>query len=213
MGVQDATSGHRQPPPDPVTTGLATLVCATDARLLWASTGVEQHFRAGTLGIQASTGVLHLDDPEAEAALHAALRGAHAGDRRPSEFRIPGPGPEEAIRCIVIPLQAPGEPVHPDARTAAVLLQRSRTPVGVDPQRLVGGLGLSRAEAEVVAGLMQGEDLPAIATRRGVTLQTIRSALKSARRKLGCHSQSELVTRGWLSIAVIPDLATGPPGS
>lgn len=190
--------------------GLATLVCSTDARVLWASTGAEAYLRAGVLRLRRPAGMLWLDEPGANAALQAALARVRAGDPSPSELVIEAEGDEDAVWCVVIPLHVPGEGVEPAQPTAALLLQRSDAPVAVEPRQLVDRLRLSRAEAEVVAGLMHGQDLPTIAAQRGSQLETIRGYLKSARRKLGCHTQSELVTRGWHAIAVIPDRVTPP---
>lgn len=190
--------------------GLATLVCSADARVLWASNGAEAYIDAGILRLTWPALILRLDEPGADAALQAALARVGARDRSTSEFVIELKGGEEAVWCVVIPLHVPddgGEPVQP---TAALLLQRSDAPVAVEPQQLVHRLRLSLAEADVVAGLMQGHDLPTIAAQRASKVETIRGYLKSARRKLGCHTQSELVTRGWRAIAVIPTLATPP---
>lgn len=192
---------------DEVAVGLATLVCSTDARVLWASTEAEAYLRAGVLSLHRTTGILRLDEPGGNAALQAALAGVRAGDESPSELVIEVEGGERAIWCVVIPLHVPGEGVASAKPTAALLLQRSDTPVAVEPGQLVERLHLSRAEAEVVAGLMHGDNLPTIAARRGTKIETIRGYLKSARLKLGCHTQSELVTRGWRAIAVIPDFA------
>lgn len=191
-------------------TGLATLVCSTDARVLWASTAAEDYLRAGVLCLCRPAGILWLGEPGADTALQAALARVGAGDRSTSELVMELEGGEDAVWCVVVPLHVPdegGEPVQP---TAALLLQRSDAPVAVEPRQLVHRLRLSRAEAEVVAGLMHGDDLPTIAAQRGLKLETIRGYLKSARRKLGCHTQSELVTRGWRAIAVIPDPVTPP---
>lgn len=190
--------------------GLATLVCSTDARVLWASNGAEAYLHAGVLRLSWPALILRLDEPGADAALQAALARVGAGDRSTSEFVIKVEGSEDAVWCVVIPLHGPDEGVQPVQPTAALLLQRSDVPVAVEPRQLVERLHLSRAEAEVVAGLMHGENLPTIAARRGTKVETIRGYLKSARRKLSCHTQSELVTRGWRAIAVIPDLAAPP---
>lgn len=193
--------------------GLATLVCSTKARVLWASSEAEAYLGAGVLRLHWPAGILWLDEPGENAAFQAALARVHAGNRSPSELVIQVEPGEDAVWCVVIPLHVPGEGVEPAQPTAALLLQRRDAPVAVEPRQLVERLHLSRAEAEVVAGLMHGDNLPMIAARRGIKVETIRGYLKSARRKLGCHTQSELVTRGWRAIAVIPDLAVPPTRS
>lgn len=193
--------------------GLATVVCTAEARLLWANAGGEAYLRAGTLRLQAATGALRFRDPDAEAALRMALRRARQGDLGPVEFPIAENDSAHASWCIVIPVHEPATHTSPHAPAVALVLQRRGTGVGVDPQRLVRRLGLSPAEGDVLAGLMQGKDLPAIAARRGSALETIRGYVKSARRKLHCHSQAALVSAGWRALAVIPEFANRPPQS
>ena len=54
-------------------------------------------------------------------------------------------------------------------------------------------LGLSRREREVLALLDQGVKAKAIASRLGLTEATVRSYIRGALRKLGCHSQLEAI--------------------
>lgn len=53
--------------------------------------------------------------------------------------------------------------------------------------------GLSLAEAEIAIAITDGADLRAVAAARGVSIQTVRSQLKSIFRKTGATSQARLV--------------------
>lgn len=63
-----------------------------------------------------------------------------------------------------------------------------------DPGFVMQLLNLTRAEAELVTGLVYGNSLQAVARQRGVTEGTARQQLRSVFSKLGCRSQPELVT-------------------
>jgi DNA-binding CsgD family transcriptional regulator len=62
-----------------------------------------------------------------------------------------------------------------------------------DPDFVMTLLNLTRAEAELVTGLVDGNSLQAVARQRGVTEGTARQQLKSVFSKLDCRSQPELV--------------------
>lgn len=53
--------------------------------------------------------------------------------------------------------------------------------------------GLTKAEAELVGLLTQGDSLDEAAKRRGVTVNTARSQLKQAFAKTGTRRQGELI--------------------
>jgi DNA-binding CsgD family transcriptional regulator len=61
--------------------------------------------------------------------------------------------------------------------------------------RLVIRFGLTPAEASVVAALVAGLDLAAIAQRHGTSVLTVRTQIKQALLKCGAHSQAQLVGR------------------
>lgn len=64
-----------------------------------------------------------------------------------------------------------------------------------DPQLVMDVFDLTRAEAELVAGLVDGGNLKAVADARGVTEGTARQQLKSVFSKLDCQSQAELMSQ------------------
>ena len=57
----------------------------------------------------------------------------------------------------------------------------------------LSNFGLTAAEAYVAIGVARGETLISIATRRGITVATARTQLRSVFSKLGAHRQSQLV--------------------
>lgn len=90
------------------------------------------------------------------------------------------------------------------------MLRDSRRSAQIDLHYLRRRLHLTRVEAEVLGHLMLGRDVGVIAERRGCTLATIRSYLKTLRRKLGCGSQAQLVGIGWQSIGFTPSTRSAP---
>jgi DNA-binding CsgD family transcriptional regulator len=63
------------------------------------------------------------------------------------------------------------------------------------PLTLVAGLfGLTRSEARVAAGIIQGKAVNQLASELGLSAATIRSYLKSIFGKTGVHRQAELVS-------------------
>jgi DNA-binding CsgD family transcriptional regulator len=79
---------------------------------------------------------------------------------------------------------------HAGALLALTDLTRARQ---VEPQLLQELLGLSPAEARLVAALAAGESLNDIVARTGVTQNTVRSQIKSVFSKLDVSSQVELI--------------------
>ncbi len=75
---------------------------------------------------------------------------------------------------------------------------------------------LSHREAEILAGLMEGWSVGQLADQHIVSVQTVRSQVKSLLRKIGCSSQLEAVALahsvGWRVPAVASGLAEPEPG-
>jgi PAS domain S-box-containing protein len=104
-----------------------------------------------------------------------------------------GPGPTAVVVCEDLTLRRETEE---KLRTALALLQRAplaATPTH-DPEA-PSLAGLSRRESEVVRLLLENHRVSSIATMLGVCKNTVRNHLTSAFRKIGVHSQAELVER------------------
>jgi DNA-binding CsgD family transcriptional regulator len=68
-------------------------------------------------------------------------------------------------------------------------------PDAADGPRLAAALGLTAAEAEIVAALAQGQSRAAIAAARGTSAQTVNSQLRGIFLKCGVQREAELVAR------------------
>ena len=67
--------------------------------------------------------------------------------------------------------------------------------LALNHEHIMRDLSLSKREAKVAALLAEGLQLDQIARRMRVTVHTVRSQLKSAFHKTGCHTQAQLVNR------------------
>lgn len=76
----------------------------------------------------------------------------------------------------------------------------------LNQQVIAKDLGLSAREAMVASFLAAGLDVSQAARRMGVTVNTVRTQLKAAFQKTGCHSQTDLVRRVLLGPALKPVL-------
>ena len=109
--------------------------------------------------------------------------GFHAGNSRSSA------SPDGQLRIDVSPM---GGTLARTSKPLALLYVTSTIPLG-DALRVALQLGLTQAEAQVLARLCQGLRLAAIARQRHVVVDTVRTQLKSTLAKLGLHSQVEAV--------------------
>lgn len=92
-----------------------------------------------------------------------------------------------------------GEPVKPQQRMT--LAEESRRLADAEAKRFAPFAALSPREGQVLAGLMDGLGPGELAERDFVSVQTVRSQVKSILRKLDVRSQLEAVARanraGW----------------
>lgn len=120
--------------------------------------------------------------------------------------RAASQGPADALMHIRrdgrLPLSVLVLPV-PEVRASWVSGEPARVLLVFDPERTLAAnqelvmrdLGLSECEARVAALLAAGFALNQIAKRMHVSVHTVRSQLKSAFHKTGCHTQAQLVKR------------------
>lgn len=76
---------------------------------------------------------------------------------------------------------------------AAILVERVVAPSGVDRTAKLKAIGLTTAEQDLVALMLQGLCLKEIASKRHVTLHTVRTQVAASMGKLGVHRQSDLI--------------------
>ena len=79
------------------------------------------------------------------------------------------------------------------AAALAEIKRLEEKPILPSKEALCANFGLTAAEAYVAIGVARGETLISIATRRGITVATARTQLRSVFSKLGAHRQSQLV--------------------
>ena len=73
----------------------------------------------------------------------------------------------------------------------------------LQPGSMASTARLTRAEVEVLAGLLKGLPAKAIATRRSASVNTVRSQIVAILEKTGFNSQKELMAS--FSTSVLPD--------
>lgn len=183
--------------------GLTMIACTPGGRVLDHTYRAEHALRGGAHGLGLRHGRLEAHDGDSEAELRAALRNAGRGRLPPTELRLTGRGGRHTW-CTVLPLPQGGESAAGEPHDCLIVLHVPGDRDLLDADRVTRSLAVSPAEGDVLAGLMRGEDIVAIARRRGVTTETIRSYEKALRMKLDCHSRAALVARGWSTLATIP---------
>lgn len=112
-----------------------------------------------------------------------------------------------------LPLSALGVPI-PQSKTLwmsgdpawILLLFDGERRLQTNDKVVAKDLGLSEREAAVTALLAVGLDVVQISKRLGVSVNTVRTQIKSAFQKTGCHSQADLVRRVLLGPSIEPVL-------
>lgn len=163
----------------------AALLLASNGRLIHANFAGER-LLGRHRGLLSRRGIVAALDPQDDQRLAKAVSLACSDHPRSSTIVIKR-GEWPPLIASVTPVVQPGA-----SRRALVLINAEDLQAG-----LKGELGrlfrLTLAEAEVAVLLAQGLSASAIADRRKVAVDTIRSQLKSIFLKLGCTRQSDVV--------------------
>lgn len=132
------------------------------------------------------------------AADHDLLRaeiGGALGQMSPGRFASTGafilvsrPSGKPPYALSVVPLP------RASGRERAIVTIASSQP-SISAQSLEYAFGLTRSEAKITSALIEGKSPEEIAGDRGVSLQTVRSQMKSIYKRLNVGSQAELVSR------------------
>jgi DNA-binding CsgD family transcriptional regulator len=128
-------------------------------------------------------------DTDLRAAVHEALD----GDDRAVGVTLPIDH-AEPVRAVVRRLH-PGSAKMVGARSEAVALYVTdpRKPLETSEETLQRLFGLTPREALVLRMLVEGDDLQAVASRLGITIETVRSHVKHIMDTTGASRQAELV--------------------
>lgn len=175
----------------------ALLLVGTDAAVLYRNRCARRELD-GQHPLQTMGGTLCLHRPQDVAPLFDSLAAAQGGQPRLVSVGA-------AWHRVTVSLQ----PLPPQPGTAPLVLLKVSRPPGGDASALAGyarSLGLTPAEARVLAQLCRGLRPTQIAAQQGVALSTVRSQISSVRAKAGADSIRELMRR----VARLPPVATGP---
>ncbi len=115
-------------------------------------------------------------------ALHTVLT-----DRTPARIPL-----GEGVRLDMFAL-ARREWVMSFCPQAIVILRDARAEMTVEMDSVTQQFGLSTAEAQVAGLLIAGMERKAIAVRRGVAPETLKSQIKAIYQKTGCSREAELI--------------------
>lgn len=156
-------------------------------RMLNASCGLQIRGNRLTAGTLSATSTLQ--QMIREAAQTSAGKGLSAGGLLP----IPGPS-SSPLSVLVSPIHASSLPVAFGVQPGAlVLLANNGTRRTTPQQELMHLFGLTRAEARLLHGLVEGRTLSECAYASGISVQTARAQLKSVFDKMGVRRQTDAV--------------------
>ena len=146
-------------------------------------------------GLTCRNGVLGAVRPGEQQALRhlinaAALRFEALG----GDVRISRPGGKGAWALVITPTPTALARLAGTGTSAALLrvIDLDARPVAPEA-RLMQIFGLTRAEAEIAVGLMQGESLERIADRKSVRITTVRTQMRSIYAKTEAKRQADLI--------------------
>lgn len=172
------------------------LHCQPDRRVVATQGGAEALLRRPEFGLRLQRGRLRIAEAAADRRFGELLQSP--GQTCSRSLALRSSDGATALELTVIE-GAAGEHL--------VVLRDATQANRLDLDHLRQRLGLTRTESEVLGHLMMGRDVQGIAEIRGCTLATIRSYLKTLRRKLDCSSQAQLVALGWRRIGFCPGAA------
>lgn len=181
----------------PASQSLAAWLIDDERRVVFANPRGEQLLRVSDgLSIRQGRLVASLasEQPGFDAALVSVLRLPFGPSDVASELTLKRPRQRVAMRLSIAP--APVRMLGwlgQGARGAFILGHIPEAPSGFSAKELLRVLALTQAEARVVAALLGGQTPRVISERFNVSHDTVRAQLKSAMRRLDCHSQSQLI--------------------
>jgi PAS domain S-box-containing protein len=168
---------------DALPTGLLLLDHA--GRVIYANRAAERLFGPARLRLQGRQ--LALSTSAEDAALRrliVAALGSGGGGAAADSITV------GHCRVCAVPVRMVSTAPLGGAAVALMVEDRTRPGLGLAPLR---ALGLTPAEAGLVAALVAGDSLAQYAARTGRSLGTLRAQLKSVFAKTGTHRQAELV--------------------
>jgi DNA-binding CsgD family transcriptional regulator/PAS domain-containing protein len=139
------------------------------------------------------------------AHLRDAIEGSDASGNDGGALLVARPSGKRPYAVTVIPLPAPASFLATKSRRRALLFIADLDHRNGDLTTRLGQLfGLSRAEARVAAGIVEGRRLNEIALESGVRMPTVRTQLRAVLRKIGATRQADMVR----IVLALPPLAS-----
>lgn len=149
---------------------------------------------AGQIVIQAWDKIA-LDDDRANMLLQKALAELahdHLGDSR--SIPVPHRDDRPAFVIHVLPIRRQALDIFSRAQAMLVVTTSDRS-LRIEASLLCELYDLTRAEAAIAAGLLEGLTAEELALSRSVNRETVRSQIKQVLAKTGCRSQSDFIRR------------------
>lgn len=136
---------------------------------------------------------LTLVDTHADALLADALARLSVGATAPGVQSIPVPGGDQSLPMVVhlLPVKRGAHDIFSQASTIVVVMPVDKAHVP-SAQILEGLFDLTPAEARIARAIAEGEAVADIAARASLSVETVRSHLKSTLSKTGLNRQAEL---------------------
>lgn len=167
--------------------GLAGAVLASDGTVLAANLLLDE------LSPRITTSAfdkLHVAHRPAASSLNLVLGAGHTAEL-PMSIPIPADGESPALVLHVLPVERAAHDIF--AKAGFIVFVTPVTRPDIPTADLISGLfDLSPAEAGVARGVAAGHTLQAIADKRDVSLETVRTQLKAVFEKTGTRRQIDL---------------------
>ncbi|MDP3759094.1 MAG: helix-turn-helix transcriptional regulator [Ramlibacter sp.] len=158
------------------------------------------------LAMRLATGRVRFVRPDVQARWESALFEAHT-TALPATMVFTDAGGRQ-WKARLLPWQ-PAVEAGDNADTKMIVALFSEVPAQAHPMPQPGSMAatarLTRAEVEVLAGLLKGLPAKAIAARRSASVNTVRTQIVSILEKTGYSSQKELMAS--FSVSMLPDSA------
>jgi DNA-binding CsgD family transcriptional regulator/PAS domain-containing protein len=203
--VRESISSHQLEAALEVMTAAALLLDGRGRVIFFNSAARSLLARQSGLSIDAG-GFLTFSDPTAQLAVSRLLSAMGSADYGsiPSSFDARENEEDEQLRVRLVPFRDAAE-ADPAAlfsapRRPAVLafIEPAEEVVEKRAQRqLLNHFRLSQTESDLALALCRGEKLTDVASRRRVSIHTVRNQLKSVFTKTGVSSQGQLVALVW----------------
>jgi DNA-binding CsgD family transcriptional regulator len=158
------------------------------------------------LSMRIATGRVRFVRPELQAKWESALFETHT-TALPAAMVFPDVGGKQ-WKARLLPWHPVLEPGHTVDRKMIVVVfseLAAQPRPAPQPGSMAATARLTRAEVEVLAGLLKGLPAKAIASRRSASVNTVRSQIVAILEKTGYNSQKELMAS--FSTSVLPDSA------